>query len=364
MKSCRTLPAPPIDVQNSPSGSRATAVWATVPAAFVQRMLSGAQKHLTRAQMADILRGAGIAPNLFRMQSTRVTREQFARLYAAIAISTGDEMLGLWSRPIRSGALKHLGLNLLHAPSVLIALYRFTRFWNLLLDDYSLELSRGSGQAHIRLTARAALVSPNVFGHELMIKLIHGMASWLAGAVIPVRSVDFAYARPAGFSEYAHLFPEKIGFEQPQTGITFDEADLDVPYQRSKAELIQFVRRAPDDWLFHSLDQTSFAARVRALVMARLPADLSLARACQLLRVSERTLSRRLAREGTGFRGIRSAVQRDLAVERLLSTSKPIAHVALEVGFTDLPAFHRAFRTWTGSTPSAYRRQRRLASVE
>jgi hypothetical protein len=45
-------------------------------------------------------------------------------------------MLGLWSRPIRAGTLKYLGLSLLDAPSLMVAMYRFTRFWNLLLDDY------------------------------------------------------------------------------------------------------------------------------------------------------------------------------------------------------------------------------------
>ena len=332
----------------------------TVPTAFVQRMLAGARRHLTSAQLAAALRSAGIAPDLLNVATTRVTRAQFSRLYGYLALAMEDEMLGLWSRPIRSGTLKYLGLNLLDAPSLLVALYRFTRFWNLLLDDYRLELQRHDRIVTIRLSRRQSSPRINVFGHELMVKLIHGTASWLIGEKLSVDSVGFMFSQPRDFREYAALFPEQVEFDQPHTFIRFTETALQRPFRRTKAELLQFVRKAPDDWMFLALDYTSLAQRVRQFVAARIRDDPTLAHAALSLRQSTRSLSRRLALEGQTYRAIKEAARRDLSIERLVKTQDPVAQIAEDVGFENLSAFHRAFRIWTGSTPRSYRRQQRL----
>lgn len=134
-------------------------------------MLMGARRSRSQSSIDALVLTAGIAPALLEQRGARVTREQFVQLYQVIALATGDEMLGLWSRPIRAGTLKYLGLSLLDAPSVLVALYRFTRFWNLLLDDYALDLSRKDQLVTLLLRPLAGTTTPTIFGHELMIKL-------------------------------------------------------------------------------------------------------------------------------------------------------------------------------------------------
>ena len=282
--------------------------------------------------------------------------------FAMFAMDSGL-MLGLWSRPIRAGTLKYLGLSLLDAGSLLVASYRFTRFWNLLLDDYRLELVRRERLVTLRLLPRQAPAAPSIFGHELMVKLTHGILSWLAGQRLAVESVGFAFARPPAFVDYAALFPEQVSFEEPATFISFAEPLLQRRFSRSKGELLRFVRKAPDDWLFVTLDETSLVQRVRDLVGAQSDLDPPLEAVAASLAMSTRSLSRKLADEGPSFRDIKDAVRRDRAIDRLVRSSKPIAQIAIEVGFDDLSAFHRAFRAWTGSTPKVYRRQQQLIKV-
>eukprot|EP01035_Chromulina_nebulosa_P000621 gene621-863_t len=154
---------------------------ATVPVSFLRDMLTGARRQLRAQDIDAIATQAGISPLLLRQGAARVTREQFVRMYEGVALFMGDEMLGLWSRPIRAGALKYLGLSLLDAPSLMVAMYRFTRFWNLLLDDYRLRMARANGVATVTIAPRLDGTTPTPFGHELMVKLIHGVASWLVG---------------------------------------------------------------------------------------------------------------------------------------------------------------------------------------
>ena len=337
---------------------------ATVPSSFVQGMLTGARRTLGDSELAAIVRAAGIEPALLEVSATRFTRQQFVRVYAGLALGMGDEMLGLWSRPIRAGTLKYLGLSLLDAPSLLIALYRFTRFWNLLLDDHQLHLSRKDKSVTISLRRRAPRAAVTVFGHELMIKLVHGLASWLAGRALPIEQVGFGFPKPGSFADYAALFPEQVIFVQHHTYIRFPEQALWQRFRRGRGELLQFVRRAPDDWIFSTFDHASVTQQVRVFVASRLEWDPELDGAAQALHVSNRTLSRKLATEGATFRDLKNGVRRDNAIERLMATRESLAGIAAHLGFDNLSAFHRAFKSWTGSTPRAYRQQTSLMRQE
>jgi len=74
------------------------------------------------------------------------------------------------------------------------------------------------------------------------------------------------------------------------------------------------------------------------------------------LATSERTLRRRLVEAGTTFDHLLVGIQRERALV-LLAGSYPIGEIALAVGFADPAGFSRAFRRWTGETPSEARKR-------
>jgi hypothetical protein len=109
-----------------------------------------------------------------------------------------------------------------------------------------------------------------------MVKLVHGVASWLLGRQLPVHGVGFAFERPARFDEYANLFPGPVRFAQEASSVSFSEAVLRQTFQRTRGELLDFVRRAPDDWIFVTFDHGTTRTLVRDFVAARLEAGASL----------------------------------------------------------------------------------------
>jgi AraC-like DNA-binding protein len=72
-------------------------------------------------------------------------------------------------------------------------------------------------------------------------------------------------------------------------------------------------------------------------------------------RTSTRSLQRGLAQEGLTFRSLQDSVKRELAATRLRTTSKPIAEVATDLGYSSPSNFSDAFRGWFGQSPSQYR---------
>ncbi len=103
--------------------------------------------------------------------------------------------------------------------------------------------------------------------------------------------------------------------------------------------------------------------QVRRCLEDRLNTDGDMATIARLLNLSTRTLVRRLQAEGTSFLQIKDQLRQDITLRLLSEGQQPVEDIAALVGFESLTAFHRAFKTWTGSTPLAFRRQceRRVA---
>jgi AraC-like DNA-binding protein len=82
---------------------------------------------------------------------------------------------------------------------------------------------------------------------------------------------------------------------------------------------------------------------------------VSMKQAARQLAVSVATLRRKLEEEGTSFSALLDAARRE-AAERYLSKPEPtVTEIAFLLGFSNLRAFSRAFRRWTGSAPTQFR---------
>jgi len=79
------------------------------------------------------------------------------------------------------------------------------------------------------------------------------------------------------------------------------------------------------------------------------------------LKMTDRTLRRRLAEEGTSFSTISSHVKYSVATRHLKGSEVSIEQVAELAGFSDPANFRRAFIRWTSMTPAQFRR---LQTVE
>lgn len=324
----------------------------TVPISFVRALLKGPA--LADARRDRLLQSSGIPPILLDEDAARVTTEQFAALYQSLARELDDELPGMFSRPARAGTFKFLCLTVLEARNLRTALYRFTRFFHITLDDIGFDLSRDGLATRVALVPRLAS-PPNTFAQEILLRLVHGVISWLAARQMPLARVDLAFPRPAHAADYGALYPGPAHFDQPVTALHFDNAQLDAPIRQDQRSLAEFMKRAPGDWLFNSFPERLVSHGVREYLHTHLAAATGIEEVARALHVSVRTLSRRLRDEETSFQAIKDELRRDLAIERLTKTDTPIAVIGAELGFDSPATFHRAFKAWTGSTPGAYR---------
>ncbi|MEP4199005.1 MAG: AraC family transcriptional regulator ligand-binding domain-containing protein [Aliishimia sp.] len=331
------------------------ALHSTVSAPFIEDWLTALRGLCPDPQFQSLLGRAELESGRGHEQG-RVTLDQIVGLYQNAAVETGDEMMGLWSRSIRPRALQHLLTSVREAGSLSSALYRFSTFWNLLLDDYQFKLQERDGLLMLSLLPRGRQ-RPQRFGHMLILKLAHGLLSWLARQEVPVRDVGFAFNRPAFAHDYAVIFPAPVHFDCAETSISFDPGALGDVQVRSSADLDLFLANAPRDWIFTRSREHTQSLRLRSFLNQTSWQDANLTQAAQALHMTPRTLIRKLDADGTSFQEIKDALRRDIAIGELRKGVKSVEAIAQDVGFSSAANFHRAFQKWTGSTPSSYRRR-------
>jgi AraC-like DNA-binding protein len=109
-----------------------------------------------------------------------------------------------------------------------------------------------------------------------------------------------------------------------------------------------------------------FPKQVRAILRTGLlTGQGSAEHVAKLLAMHSRTLHRRLAASGTNFRALVDACRYEIARQMLHDSDSDIGRIAYVLDYADTSAFARAFRRWSGTTPSDWRTRddRALASA-
>ena len=103
-------------------------------------------------------------------------------------------------------------------------------------------------------------------------------------------------------------------------------------------------------------DAEDFADVLRRLLRTELlRGECSVDDLAQQCMIHRRTLSRRLRAEGTAFRRLSDEVRFEIACRLLLNPRMTFCQIATTLGFSEASAFTRAFRRWSGQTPTAWR---------
>ena len=299
-----------------------------------------------------VLAVAGLPP----LVQEPVSAERYGALWLAIAAAIDDEFFGLGGRPMRLGSFTLLCRCILHADTLEQALHRALRFLRVVLDDPRGELVVKDGLAQIVLTDAGEARS--AFAYRTFWIVLHGITCWLVGRRIPLRLVDFRCKEPGHSADYRLFFGAPVRFEQPVSRLAFDATYLKLPAIRTERALKKFLRSAPANILVRYRYDAGLATNIRKRLRQDLPtAWPNFEELARQMRMPASTLRHRLHQEGETYQAIKDEIRRGLAIDWLLHSGRSISDIAIDLGFTEPSAFHRAFRKWTLKSPGAFRRE-------
>ncbi|HEX5658629.1 MAG TPA: AraC family transcriptional regulator ligand-binding domain-containing protein [Polyangiales bacterium] len=287
---------------------------------------------------------------------TRVHVSAVNTLLDAALQLTGDPLLGLKATErFAAGDVGILDFILSSAESVRAALQSAGRYMRLINDSslWTLELDGELVRVRLESSVKLAAAAED-FG---LIGFIRNQSpNWPEGMVEEL-DVWLSHPAPDDAQPYIErLAPARLHFGAPLTGFGFPARFLDQPLRKADPRLHDVLRRYGESTLAALPQAESVTEKVRGFVVERLASgSFSLDDAARRLCMSSRTLGRRLADEHTTFKELVDEVRRSVALRMVAGHDLGLSEVALLAGFTETPSFYRAFRRWTGVTPSQYR---------
>lgn len=177
-----------------------------------------------------------------------------------------------------------------------------------------------------------------------------------AGEVVLER-ITVAAPPPPNWAAIKHHFYCPVEFNADRTQWICLPGSTTRPLPLGDIDLQTMYSSRCDDLLGKAHANTSVSLRLTALLSARGEDILSASEAARELALSERTLHRRLAEEGTRFSTIVDEARYRRARELLADRRMTIEGIAFAVGFSEPSSFSRAFKRWSGQGALEFRRQ-------
>lgn len=195
---------------------------------------------------------------------------------------------------------------------------------------------------------------PQIYDTAIMIgfRIMHE----LCGPDWKPAHVQLAYRKPVHAGPHRQYFQSQVQFNAEISGIVFESSDLKRPIAGADPILYRLVAKALADEMPQFM---SFSDEVReVLYQLVLSGTCSTDAVAHLFGLHERTLRRRLEDEGSQLHALIKQARCELAQQMLENTERSVASIAASLGYADANAFSRAFHTWSGVSPKAWRSSR------
>lgn len=312
-----------------------------------------------RIQPEQLLAEEGLTVDELLAPTSRVPLRRANKLLKRAIAITGEPALGLMlGYQMKASHHGYIGFAAMTARDVGEALRIVERFAPLRSTAVDIRLTVEGPDAAVSLVfdseleplRQVALLAVS-FGLLQM-----GMA--VTGRALGGRA-ELAFPKPAYIDRFLPMLGERaVAFDRPANRLVFDAALLEIPLVMADATSSRMALEQCERELEALGEHARLAGRVRRIIETSDRGAPSLEEVAEHLHTSPRTLKRHLARAGTSFRAIAEDVLEHKALLLLARRELTVEQIADRLGYSDVANFTRAFRRWTGRTPSVVRQGR------
>jgi len=333
-----------------PRELRTPGAYHTASTLLLRNLLAYARSHGVDADR--LLRELAVTPAMLDDPDARVPEATQQRAWTYLAAATRDEALGVHvAESSEDGAFEVLDYAVHFSGTLREAIDRIGRFYRLLSDSLAIEIAVTGDSTRVRRSVTAT----EAHEQDAFFAIVCNRLRQASGRDVRPRAVCFEHA-PHAARALADFFRCPVRFRCAQSEIVFASADLELPVDTAKPKLAALLDRYAAELLAKLPTTSSYADHVRraiAHVMAHgAPTLETIARQ---MRASPRTVQRRLAEAGTTHRDMVDDVRKQLAQRYLQSSRLSITEIAYLLGFQEESSFRRAFKKWTGESPTRAR---------
>ncbi len=305
--------------------------------------------------LEQVLAQSGLPADLFNHPDNLMPFRQGSRLLGLCVDRTGCAHFGLLIG-------QHTPLEALGVVADLVKAAPDVRSALKLLSRY-LTLSDGGGLATLSEDTRFAsyayaLYEPGVeraeVVYDIVLASIWNVLRALCGSRWLPHEIHFMRRRPPDTRPYRNFLRAPLRFDREQAAVVFDKSWLDVPLRSADPKRLKSLEAQAR--AIEAQATGELPAQVRRVLRRQLlSGGTSMHQVAAELAMHRRTLDRRLQPCGVGFQALCDEVRHEVARQLLSDTSMPIIAIAQSLHFADASVLTRAFRRWSGMTPSRWR---------
>ncbi len=334
----------------------------TMTASAVRPLLRFIEQH--DIPLNDILQGSML--NEQKLNSERLAIKSYDQLLVNISRLTQREDIGfIAGQGLELQSFSLLGFLLSTCETGRDALVTMRRYYMLLSDTPAPEIFITKNEIKVLYHISPGCDLAMRARSELIATGIHSLGKAIGGKIYQPLRIGFKHSKPNYHAQLEAFFNVEIVYNQAECWISFAADHVDQPLQYSNPSLYQVLQNQAENLLAGYQNLDSISAKVRH-VLQQWPNQSAANKeaVAELLNTSPRTLTRRLQEEGTQFSHLLRDVRMEKAQAQLESHQVDMQELAHNLGFADRRGFERAFKQWSGRTPSAYHKNWRIESRE
>ncbi|MDF0595958.1 AraC family transcriptional regulator [Psychromarinibacter halotolerans] len=329
----------------------------TMAAGFASAFLDYAEAE--GAPRDRLLAAAGLTEDDLADQDMRVPVASYHTLIAAGIKATGDTSLLL--RHVLETRLETMSIvgQIVHAStSFPHSLDQLNRYARLMAD---VPIPGGRGRFEIQREGNAVWVVDHRPSDGNWMATESGFARFISefrrsAPEYPFeQALEVTYAPPPHANRYPELFRVPVTFRAKRNALRINPVWLDEAFDGGKDYVFGIFTRHADALLEDLATNDTVRSDVETRMLADLhEGSLSMDRIARDLGMSRQTLYRRLKDEGVTFAQVHDDLRRRMAMDYLSTRKVSVGETAYLLGFSEASAFVRAFRRWTGSSPTVW----------
>jgi AraC-like DNA-binding protein len=309
---------------------------------------------------ARLLQMAGIDEPQFRRADASLMPVQIEALIAAARRLTGRTDLGFETGSlIKMTSHDILGYGMIGCRDVDQVLRLVSRYYHLMNELFTLRYRRTPELGEVLYSPVAAMPLETLrFMMETLALAHHNQMRLLLGPELEPYDMVLGMPRPLHHARYDTLAPARVRFDEqamPGVRVLMGSALLNQALPLASQAVVQQVSERLEALSRRPTPDAGGWSTFITMMLTEAHGELlTLEDIGRRLNVSGRTVDRNLKKEGQQFRDIVQRVYMARAREMLEQPGTTVAQVAERLGFSDAANFSRAFRRYTGTTPTRY----------
>ena len=287
--------------------------------------------------------------------NTRVSSTKADRILAAAAKASADPFFGLreaeYFQPSHIGPL---GFAWLASTNLRVALERLQRFIKVINESTRVDIDDEGDKLIVSIETSKTSENP-LQSDGSALSLLLKMCQFICGNQWTPQRVTLAHPEPPDTSYYFALFKCPVDFNAARNSLHIDSASANKTLTGSNQQLAQLNDHIVVRYLA-SQARDDIINQVKTAILENLGEGMvTESSVADSLHMSTRNLNRKLKSENASFKTLLLDIRYELANQYLHDATLTLTEISYMLGFSEVSSFSRAYRRWSGQTPSAAR---------